>query len=209
MPVSPPERSRGRAIHFKTLPDYLRPGLALVLVGINPGLYSVRQGHYFARKTSRFWPAFSRSALSAQVRAALGRADLGPSDDALLLKFGIGFTDVVKKPSRNAGELRSADFQTWAPRLLSRLEKYRPGVACFHGLTAFRAFARYGLHETQGHWTLGAQPLTLGSTRVYVVPNPSPANAHFSVTDQVMWYDRLAEYLRPRATHGRGPTKPR
>ena len=45
------------AQEFATLPDYLEPGLDLVFVGINPGLYSVAQGHYFARKTSRFWPA--------------------------------------------------------------------------------------------------------------------------------------------------------
>jgi TDG/mug DNA glycosylase family protein len=28
-----------------------------------------------------------------------------------------------------------------------------------------------------------------------VVPNPSPANAHFTLADQVTWYDRLAEFL--------------
>jgi len=53
---------------FPTLPDYLQPGLDLVFVGINPGLYSVQRGHYFARSTSRFWPAFSASKLSERVR---------------------------------------------------------------------------------------------------------------------------------------------
>ena len=107
---------------FATLPDYLRPRLALVFVGINPGRYSVQRGHYFARKTSRFWPAFSRSVLSAGVRRAVGRDTLGPEDDATLTIYGIGFTDVVKRPSRNAAELRPADFEKWAPRLLQRLQ---------------------------------------------------------------------------------------
>jgi TDG/mug DNA glycosylase family protein len=181
-----------------TLPDYLRPRLALVFVGINPGVYSVRQRHYFARKTSRFWPAFSRSVLSAPVRRAVGRDTLGPEDDAELTTYGIGFTDVVKRPSRNAAELRPADFERWAPRLLGRLRRYRPGVACFHGLTAFRAFARYALNDARTDWTLGPQPLRIGPTRLFVVPNPSPANAHFTPKDQVIWYDRLAEYLKPR-----------
>jgi hypothetical protein len=34
---------------FRTLPDHLRPGLDLVFVGINPGLYSVQRGYHFAR----------------------------------------------------------------------------------------------------------------------------------------------------------------
>src|SRR5262250_1081534 len=61
-----------------TLPDYLRSGLDLVFVGINPGLYSARQGHYFARSTNRFWPAFTSSRLSASMRAALGVEVLRP-----------------------------------------------------------------------------------------------------------------------------------
>src|SRR5215217_4267459 len=121
---------------FPTLPDYLAPGLPLVLIGINPGLYSVQRGHYFARPTSRFWPAFSRSRLSSPVRVALARDRLGPEDDGTLLQFGIGFTDVVKRPSRNAAEVRPEDFQEWAPRLLAHLEAYRAHVACFHGVTA-------------------------------------------------------------------------
>lgn len=180
---------------FQTLPDYLAPGLPLVFVGINPGLYSVERGHYFARATSRFWPAFSRSALSAPVRKALGLPVLGPEHDAALLRFGIGFTDVVKIPSRNAAELSSAMFRVWARRLRRRLERYRPRVACFHGLTGFRPFVEFGLGQDGAGALLGAQPCTVGRTRLFVVPNPSPANAHFSVADQVRWYNRLARFL--------------
>jgi TDG/mug DNA glycosylase family protein len=180
---------------FATLPDYLRPDLRLVFVGINPGLYSVARGHYFARPTSRFWPAFSRSKLSAPVRRALGVRALGPEQDASLLRFGIGFTDVVKVPSRNAGELSPRLFKEWAPRLLRRLRTYRPRVACFHGVTGYRPFVRIALHDDAACVVLGPQPLTVGDTRLFVAPNPSAANAHFSVDDQVRWYDRLATFL--------------
>src|SRR6185503_14579406 len=101
-----------------TLPDLLGPGLTVVFVGINPSSYSVARGHYFARRQNRFWPAFSRSRLSAPVRAALGRDALGPEDDAVLLDHGFGFTDVVKLPSASAAALRPADYAEWAPRLL-------------------------------------------------------------------------------------------
>ena len=45
----------------KTLPDYLRPGLDVVFVGLNPGCYSAQVGHYFAFKPNRFWSALSAS----------------------------------------------------------------------------------------------------------------------------------------------------
>ena len=34
-----------------TLPDLLRDALQIVFVGINPSLYSVERGHYFARRS--------------------------------------------------------------------------------------------------------------------------------------------------------------
>ena len=103
---------------YRTLPDYLAAGLDLVFIGINPGLFSVQRGHYFARSTSRFWPAFSASKLSRQVRSALQTDSLLPVHDAELTRFGIGLTDIVKRPSANAAELSDADFERWSPRLL-------------------------------------------------------------------------------------------
>jgi double-stranded uracil-DNA glycosylase len=170
-----------------------------VFVGINPGLYSVARGHYFARPTSRFWPAFSRSRLSLRIRTALGRDLLGPEDDRALLRFGIGFTDVVKVPSRSAGDLTPRDYREWAPRLRARIEAVRPRLACFHGLTGFRGFARHVLHEPGRDWRLGIQPVRLGATRVVVIPNPSPANAHFQLRDYVAWYNRVARWLSASA----------
>jgi TDG/mug DNA glycosylase family protein len=184
---------------FVTLPDYLAAGLDLVFVGINPGTYSVARGHYFARATSRFWPAFSRSRLSRPVRRAFRIDRLGPEHDAALLRFGIGFTDVVKRPTANAAGLTARDYATWVPVLAQRLRRYRPRVACFHGLTAYRPFAALALPSAAGPAGLGGQPLRIGTTRLFVVPNPSPANAHFTVADQTAWYDRLAVFLT-RAT---------
>jgi double-stranded uracil-DNA glycosylase len=188
---------------FATMPDYLAVGMRLVFVGINPSIVSVEQGHYFARKTNRFWPAFSRSRLSEEARTGLGVEALGPEHDAALLRYGIGFTDVVKVPSSNASVLKPADFKEWAPRLLARLERCRPRVACFHGLMGFRPFLKYGLGRTDVEPELGEQPVRLGpggteggwETRLFVVPNPSPANAHFTPADQTTWYDRLADFI--------------
>ncbi len=177
-----------------TLPDYLRPGLDLILIGINPGLYSVQRGHYFARSTSRFWPAFSASKLSAEVRHGLGVKILRPEHDRDLPRFGIGFTDLVKRPTANASGLAPADFEQGAPLLLRKLRRYAPAVACFHGLTGFRPFLRFVLKVDRVP-ALGEQPELISRTRLFVVPNPSPANAHFTVHDQTSWYDRLADFI--------------
>ncbi len=180
---------------FETLPDYLRPGLDLIFIGINPGLYSVRRGHYFARTTSRFWSAFSKSKLSAQMRRELKLNQLLPEHDSLLPHFGIGLTDVVKRPSANASELTPSDFITWIPVLIKKLRRYKPRVACFHGLTAYRPFHAFAFKSAAVKPILGAQPESIGITRLFVVPNPSPANAHFKLTDQINFYDQLADFL--------------
>jgi TDG/mug DNA glycosylase family protein len=183
-----------QAPDFETLPDYLQSGLDLVFIGINPGIYSLRRGHYFARTTSRFWPAFSRSKLSQRMRRELNLENILPEHDSQLTRFGIGLTDVVKRPSANASELTLQDFTIWVPILLQKLHHYAPRVACFHGLTAYRPFRNLAL-QSPGTPALGAQLERIGDTRLFVVPNPSPANAHFTLADQTDWYNRLSDYL--------------
>jgi TDG/mug DNA glycosylase family protein len=179
-----------------SLPDYLRPGLRIVFVGINPSIYSVHQGHYFARSINRFWPALSASALSVSIRTAVGRERLVPSDDATLLEYGIGFTDVVKRPTPNVSQLTSGEFRAGAAVLVEKLDAAQPMIACFQGLTGYRPFVRYGLSLKQIPRDLGPQPHWLGHTRIFVVPSPSPANAHFTPADQIHWYDELDEFCR-------------
>ena len=178
----------------ETLPDLLREGLELVFVGINPSLFSVARGHYFARRTNRFWPCLSRSALSLPVRQALGVACLQPEHDALLPDHGIGFTDVAKRPTAKAAELGREEFTAGAAVLAGKLERYRPRVACFQGMTGYRPFTALLGIDPRG-LALGAQPMVLGQTRVFVVPSPSAANAHFTPAEQTAWYDRLARHL--------------
>ncbi len=174
-----------------TLPDLLRNGLAVVFVGINPSTYSVAKGHYFARPTNRFWPAFSRSRVSWLVREVLGLEVLLPEHDRLLLDYGFGFTDAVKRASPRATDLNRAEFAAGVTHLVETIEDVRPQVACFHGVMAYRHVHRV-LTAGRGDPQLGLQDVRIGATRVFLVPNPSPANAHFTLADQIDWYDRLA-----------------
>ncbi len=177
-----------------TLPDLLRDALDVVFVGINPSLFSAARGHYFARRSNRFWPCFSRSVLSDAARRALGVERLEPEHDRSLLSCGFGFTDLVKRPTARAGELLPHELASGVIGLASKLERHQPRIACFHGVTGYRHVVR-GLAPFANQPVLGAQPLRIGVTLCFVVPNPSGANAHFTPTDQTHWYNRLADEL--------------
>ncbi len=178
-----------------TLPDLLREGLDVVFVGINPSRYSVAHGHYFARRTNRFWPCFSRSVLSAPARRALRVERLEPQHDRTLLDHGFGFTDVAKRATVRASDLPPHEMAAGAADLLARLERYRPRIACFHGVTGYRHVLR-ALNPTAAVPRLGPQPSRIGGTQCFLVPSPSGANAHFTPADQTGWYDRLAAFAR-------------
>ena len=169
---------------MKTLPDYLEHGLDIVFVGLNPGLNSVRVMHYFASPRNRFWPAVNRSGLL--------REPLDADTDHKAIEQGIGFTDVVKRPSSGASGLRAADFREWAPVLKEKLEHFQSLIVCFHGAMAYRNYLKYaeGVNERPD---LGLQARSIGNSKVFMVPNPSPANAAFSLDDLVHWYCHLKE----------------
>ena len=168
---------------METLPDYLAHGLDVVLVGLNPSLYSARAGHYFANPRNRFWDAFNRSGMVGE--------ELSPLRDDELLRFGIGFTDVVKRATPQGAQLTAGDFRRWAPVLREKMEQYQPRVVCFHGLVAYRGYLRHAEGHRAGTLSLGRQDLIIGRSWVFVVPNPSPANARYSVADLAGWYQKL------------------
>jgi TDG/mug DNA glycosylase family protein len=169
----------------KTLPDYLRPGLDIVSIGLNPSLPSVRDGFYFANPRNRFWRALNASGLVTEL------LDPGVAATGILFhRYGIGFTDVVKRPTAGGHELRAADYREWAPLLKQKIGHFAPAVAWFHGKQAYVNYLHYaeGLRE-KPDW--GAQLFCIGRTRVFVTPNPSPANAAYSLDELGDWYRKL------------------
>ena len=174
----------GRRRRVKTLPDYLAADLDIVFVGINPGAHSAEVGHYFATPANRFWPAVNRSGLFPEPLTA--------QDDRRVLDFGIGLTDVVKRPSSSASRLRAADYRRWAPVLREKLERFAPSIVCFHGVTGYRGYLKYA-EGIDARPELGLQRRPIGVSKVFVVPNPSPANAVYSADDLAAWYRRLKD----------------
>jgi len=176
---------RCRIMRAETLPDILQTNLRLLSVGLNPSLPSVAAGFYFANPRNRFWTALNTSSLLSEPVSP------GPgSMQQLLEREGLGFTDLIKRPTRGASELRAQDYRQGAPDLRVLIEHYQPQYAWFHGKLAYKNFIRYGGMDTDGDdW--GLQRHRIGETRIFVTPNPSPANAAYSLSDLVTWYNRL------------------
>ena len=171
-----------------TLDDYLSPRLRIVSVGLNPSWPSVRDGYYFSGKRNRFWPALNRSKLLQQP--------VTPSVQAmhyLLEVEKIGFTDTVKRPTANGSALRAADYKMWVPVLQDKLLALTPETIWFHGKVAYHNYLRYSAASKPKvgiEW--GLQPDPIGSAKVIVTPNPSPANAIFPLQELVDWFDAVA-----------------
>lgn len=174
---------------METLSDYLREGLVIVSIGLNPSLPSVAEGFYFANPRNRFWKALNQSRLIAGT-VTPGEA----AQRRLFFEHGIGFTDVVKRPSAGMSALRAADYRKGASVLQDKLLTYQPTVAWFHGKEAYRNYLKYtGASVLPLDW--GEQTHQIGLSHVFVTPNPSPANAAFSLAVLVEWYDKLATFV--------------
>jgi double-stranded uracil-DNA glycosylase len=180
-----------------TLPDYLQSDLLFISVGLNPSPKSVAAGFYFANPRNRFWKALNGSRL-VDVNMEAGAASM----DILFNKYKVGFTDLVKRPTSMGNELRAADYKEWAPVLKDKLLEYAPVIAWFHGQGTYKYYLKYaeGLDKKV---SLGIQKQTIGKTHVFVTPNPSPANARFSLDDLIGYYNEMVSY-RIREAFGLG-----
>ena len=161
----------------KPVPDVVADGLDVLFCGINPSLTSAARRHHFARPGNRFWPALHLAGLTPRL--------LTPDEDRELLRYGLGVTNVVDRPTRTAAELDAAELRDGAVALTALVERRRPKVLAVLGVTAWRvAFDR-------PRAALGLQPDTVGGAATWVVPNPSGLNAHYQLRDLARIYGAL------------------
>lgn len=174
----PPTRAELEAARNKTVKDVIRPGLDILFVGINPGLYTAAIGHHFGRPGNRFWPALNASGLL--------REPLTPFVSERLLDSNLGITNIVRRATAMASELTREELRAGARALTRKILRYKPRQAAFLGLGLYRdAFdrpdARVGLQEEK-----------IGDTLLWVFPNPSGLNAHFQVPDYARMFRQMA-----------------
>ncbi len=148
------------------VPDVIAPGLRLLFCGINPGLYSAWARHHFARPGNRFWPALYAAGFTKRL--------LLPEEEHELLRLGYGITNLVERATLGSADLSAGELQTGGRRFEQKIRKFRPKAVAVLGVSAYRmAFSRPAAK-------VGRQDESLGGAVVWVLPNPSGLNAHFT-----------------------------
>jgi TDG/mug DNA glycosylase family protein len=185
--------------HGRTVDDLLGPETRLLIVGINPGLWTAAVNAHFARPGNRFWPAMHRAGLlSTVVDASNG---LRPEVVAEMHERGIGISNIVNVATARADELTREQLRDGAERLRELVRRVQPKVVAVLGLTAYRdAFERRRA-------VVGRQPEDIEGAELWVVPNPSGLNAHETVDSLAAAYRQVGEAagITPGSSTGHHP----
>ena len=178
-------REQLRSFENASVPDLIGPGVRLLVVGINPGLWTAATQTHFAHPGNRFYPALHRAGLiEREIDRATGFTD---DDRAHVVARGVGITNLVNRATVRADELGVDELRRGATALEELVASRRPVVVAVAGVTAYRiAFGRPG-------GVVGAQPETIAGAQLWVVPNPSGLNAHETVDSLATWYRRVGE----------------
>jgi TDG/mug DNA glycosylase family protein len=167
------------AARHRLLPDVAAPGLRVLFSGINPSLYSAATGHHFARPGNRFWPALHLSGFTPRL--------LRPHEQDELLVLGLGITNVVSRPTVRADELTADEIREGGELLTAKVSRLRPAWLAVVGITVYRtAFGRPRAGE-------GPQKETVAGAQLWVLPNPSGLNAHWTQHTLAAEFARLRE----------------
>jgi TDG/mug DNA glycosylase family protein len=154
------------ATRARMLPDTVGPNMRLLLVGLNPSVYTADAGVGFARPGNRFWPA----ALAAEIVTRTH----DPYD--ALRTHHIGMTNLVRRATPRADELANAEYVEGAARVERLATWLKPKAICFVGLTGYRV-------AVDKKAALGWQDNRFADTPTYVMPNTSGLNAHAKPAD--------------------------
>ena len=156
-----------------TVPDLVGPGLRLLFVGINPGLWTAATGTHFAHPGNRFYPALL---LGGVIEREIDRgAGMSDDDRRHLIERGIGITNVVHRATAKASELTTDELRAGGEQLRRFVASHHPAVVAVAGITAYRtAFA-----EPKAE--MGRQEASFEGAALWIVPNPSGLNAHETV----------------------------
>lgn len=155
-----------------TLADILGPDMTLLIVGYNPNPLAVLQRHYYARTANRFWEDLFEAGFLPKVLR-------GPDEDLALPQYGIGLTDLVKRPATTMDSLTPAEYRQGVARLDGLLQTHRPRMVCFNGLGLLTHYQRWG------------QPPA--GVLVRAVPSTSPRNNGLRTARLAAWRGLRAE----------------
>lgn len=157
------------------LSEILAPRLSVVFCGLNPALSAHLDGHNFSNRSNRFWRVLHLAGFTPRLLRA--------EEEREMLRYGLGLTSAVSRPTKSASELRKRDYITAAPALEDKIRKLAPGNLAFLGKAAYAAIS------LRAHVEWGRQPNEFAGASIWVLPNPSGLNRAFDLA-------RLTEHYR-------------
>jgi TDG/mug DNA glycosylase family protein len=161
-----PTKAELAAATSRVVPDVIAHDLQVLFCGINPGLYSAWAGHHFARPGNRFWPALFASGFTNRL--------LRPEEENDLLAGSCGITNLVERATIGSQELGREELREGGKVFQNKVLEFQPKAAAILGVAAYRtAFD----HPKA---VVGPQRERIGESLVWVLPNPSGLNAHFT-----------------------------
>jgi TDG/mug DNA glycosylase family protein len=166
------------------LRDCIGRPVRVLFVGINPGIRSSTTGHHFAGYSNRFWKLLHESGLVPEP--------IGYLDDRRLPEWGFGITNLIPRPTPGIDTLRPEEYVAGTRTLRRKVRRLKPDLVAFVGVTLFRAVFGRRSGETIAP---GLQAERLEGARVFVLPNPSGRNAHFSYEMMLDAFKRLKRSL--------------
>ncbi|MCM3724094.1 G/U mismatch-specific DNA glycosylase [Neobacillus cucumis] len=113
--------------------DHLAENLKILFVGFNPSIRSSELGHHYANPNNRFWKILYEAGLTERKYNA--------AEDAHLLEFGYGFSNIVERPTKAADEITKEEYREGRKTLKRKIERYRPKVVCFVGKGVYQEYS--------------------------------------------------------------------
>ncbi|QXE02643.1 mismatch-specific DNA-glycosylase [Terribacillus sp. DMT04] len=147
-------------MELEPIPDHLEKGLRLLFIGFNPSVRSAETGHHYANRNNRFW--------NILYQAGITDRKYEPYEDRTLLQEGIGFTNIVARPTKAAADITKEEYIEGAGLLREKLAHYQPKIACFVGKGVYQ---QYG-NVKQTNWGLQKAPVT-SAVLEFVAPSSS------------------------------------
>ena len=189
------------------LQDRIAPGVTLLFVGINPGVRSAITGHHFAGPSNRFWKLLWEAGLTPEP--------FTHEDDVRLPELGLGITNLVARPSPGIDVLKPAEYVAGWKVLDRKIAHFRPALVALVGVTLWRAILPLVLEDPEDRARAslvkcpGPQQLDVHGARMFVLPNPSGRNAHYSREEMLSAFRSLRRWqARPAAPSPRRRATP-
>jgi double-stranded uracil-DNA glycosylase len=163
------------------LRDRVEPGMRVLFVGINPGIRSAAIGHHFAGYSNRFWRLLYDSGLIPEpIRA---------EDDERLPEWGLGITNLIARMTPGIDTLERDEYPAGLVKLHRKVRRWKPKAVALVGVSLYRV-----IFKKNGPVACGLQGETFEGARIFVLPNPSGRNAHFSYAQMLAAFKKLKKF---------------